>query len=508
MTLQRRTLLASVAALVIIIAMTVLLLVQFSRTVSANAAINDQLSPAADGCAALTLAQANASLALADATLLDSGKSVQEYRTSIGQATTLLDQIDTAIQDDEVSLSELVVTARTAQQAWIDSAGTPIVNALDTGRRTKAMKVVSADGTRAAYVAMTTASRDLSHAINMRRDEAVHSAMGFSATLGVILVLICTLMVAIIAFFVLGVQRWVLVPLGQIRHDLTRATRDPDHRTPIRNVGPPELMAVATDGEQLRRGLVKELDDARAARQALVQDAPLVAAMRDELQAPPVPQLDDLAFAGLSMASEGVVAGDWWEVLERPDRSIALVIADVSGHDPVAGVIALRVRTLMRSALLASEPLDVVMERAAHSMERAGHFVTALLITVSTDRSLLTWCNAGHLPAVVVTFAGARHALEPTGPLISTLGGAWASRSIPFAAGDCLLAYTDGLVEIEDGRGELWDGEALAAYVQQLDPLVRCDPEELIANVVSHVRSRADSWNRDDVTVVASSRLL
>lgn len=508
MTLQRRTLLASVTALLIIIAMTVLLIVQFSRTVSANAAVNDQLSPAADSSAALTLAQANASLALADATLLDSGEAVQQYRTSIGQATTLLDQIDTAIKEDEVSLSELVFTARTTQQEWIDKAGTPVVNALDAGRRTKAMKITASDSTRATYAAMTSASSELSHAINMRRDEAVHSANGFSTILGVILVLICALMTAMIAFFVLGVQRWVLMPLGQIRHDLTRAAKDPDHRTPIRNVGPPELMAVATDGEQLRRGLVKELDEARAARQALVQDAPLVAAMRDELATAPVPTLDDLAIAGASMASEGVIAGDWWEVIERPDGSIAMVIADVSGHDPVAGVIALRVRTIMRSSLLAGEPPAEAVRRSAGSMERAGHFVTALLVLISPDRSRVTWCNAGHLPGVVVAFSGDLMSLAPTGPFISALGGEWTEQSVPLVAGDCLLGFTDGLVEIEDDSEVPWDEEALAAYVQQLDPLVRCDPEELIAHLLSHVRHRALSWHRDDVTIFSASRLI
>ena len=52
------------------------------------------------------------------------------------------------------------------------------------------------------------------------------------------------------------------------------------HDTPIRTVGPPELMAVAADGERLRRGLVHEIDEARAAREGLIQDAPLVAAMQ------------------------------------------------------------------------------------------------------------------------------------------------------------------------------------------------------------------------------------
>lgn len=506
MTLQRRTVLASIAALAVIVLMTIVLLVQFSRTVAANAAINDQLSPAATYSAALTLAQANASLALADATLLGRGEFVQGYRTSIGKATTLLKQIDDAIVDDEATLSDLVVAARTTQTAWIDSVGTPTVDALDAGRRSKAMKLMGAANSEAAYAAMTEASRTLSDAINTRRDESVHSASGFATVLGVVLVLICVIITTMVAFVVFGIQKWVLSPLMQIRHDLMRAVREPDHRTPIRSVGPPELMAVAKDTEQLRRGLVKEIDDSMAARQALMQDAPLAAAMHDELAAPDVPPVEGVAIAGATMASEGVIAGDWWEAVARPSGSVALVIADVSGHDAVAGVTALRVRAIIRSALTAGDPLSTAVEKAAASMSHPGHFVTALLIEVAPHQHTLLWCNAGHLPATIVRADGSLHMCESTGPLISSLGGHWSTRVMPFTAGDVVVGFTDGLVEVRVDADDRWDESALAEFVGDLGPDVRSRPDELIAQLLAHVRHRASAWNRDDVTVIAAAR--
>jgi len=505
-TLQRRTVLTSVVALGVIVLMTIVLLVQFSRTVSANASINDQLSPAADFSAALTLAQANASLALADATLLSRGDSVQDYRTSVGQATTLLKQIDDAIVDDEASLSALVVTARATQTAWVDAVGTPIVTALDAGRRTKAMKLTGSAASEEAYSAMTTASRDLSHAINMRRDESVHSASGFATILGIILVLISAIITAMVAFFVFGMQRWVLTPLMHIRHDLKRAANEPDHRTPVRAAGPPELMAVAKDAEQLRRGLVKEIDEATAARQALMQDAPLAAAMRDELAAPEVPPVEGVAIAGATMASEGVIAGDWWEAVPRPDGSIALVIADVSGHDPVAGVTALRVRGIIRAALLTGESLSTAIDKAAVSMTHPGHFVTAMILEIAPHQHTLSWCNAGHLPAVLVRADGSQHLCESTGPLVSSLGGYWSTRMMPYTDGDVVVGFTDGLVEVEVKPDDHWDESELANFIVGLDPGIRQRPDEVIQLLLAHVRHRATSWNRDDVTVIAASR--
>ena len=75
--------LATAVGVALIAVMAVVLVVAFSRTVSSNAAINDELSPAADSAAELTLAQADASRALSIATLLDRGESVQDHTPEV-----------------------------------------------------------------------------------------------------------------------------------------------------------------------------------------------------------------------------------------------------------------------------------------------------------------------------------------------------------------------------------------------------------------------------------------
>lgn len=506
MTLRRRFTIAAIAGVVIIIAMVLVLVVQFSRTVSANAAVNDQLSPAADNAAELTLAQADAGRALSIATLLDRGESVQEYRTSIGRATTLLKQIDDSITDDERHLSELVLAAGAAQQAWVDASATPVVSALDAGRRSKAMKALGSDRSFAAYQAMTSASMTLDHAINDRRTQAVRSATGFASLLGAILVVIGLVVVAMAALVVIGIQRWVLDPLEQIRDDLTRAAHDAAHTTPIRTVGPPELMAVAQDGERLRRDLVKEIDEAQAAREGLIQDAPLVAAMQAELMPRSLPATPGLLVSGSSMASEGVIAGDWWEVLPASDGSTVLVVADVSGHDPLAGVIAVRVRAILRATLLSGAPLSAACEQAAAAMVDPAHFVTAIIARIDPRAGSLTWCNAGHVPGIVVTHDKQAFTCDPTGPLLSCLGGQWGARTRSFDPGDAFLAFTDGLVEAQDAAGAVLDESTLMVWLRGLDAPVREAPDELVERTLAHVRHRAAQWHRDDVTVVAASR--
>jgi serine phosphatase RsbU (regulator of sigma subunit) len=77
---------------------------------------------------------------------------------------------------------------------------------------------------------------------------------------------------------------------------------------------------------------------------------------------------------------------------------------------------------------------------------------------------------------------------------------------MPFMDGDVVVGFTDGLVEIEVEQGDQWDESVLADFVAGLEPEVRHRPDEVIQQLLAHVRQRATSWNRDDVTVIAASR--
>jgi serine phosphatase RsbU (regulator of sigma subunit)/CHASE3 domain sensor protein len=501
-----RAMLASGVAVVMVVLMGLVLLVQYSATAAVSAALMDTLSPAVDSAAALTLAQADASGALSDYVMLDRAKSLDQYRQSMGQATTLLDEIGAAIPDDETELGDLLATARTTQRTWVKTDADPVITLMEAGKQKRAQKETNTPESWAAYEAMTKASSGLHAALNDRRDEAAAAVTTFTRILGITLLIVGLLVLVGLAAFFGGLQAWVLAPLRHVREDLQRAAREPGHDAPIRPVGPPELKAVAVDGELLRRNLVREIDEARAAREGLVQDAPLVAAMQVELSAPPPPVVAGLAVAGSSQSAEGVVAGDWWDAVERPDGALAIVVADVSGHGPEASVTAVRVRSIMRSALRAGLDPDLAVRMAAESCVDDEHFVTGIVLVLDPAAGTLAWCNAGHHPAIMVTRDKDASLCEPTGPLISALGGEWTVQSRSFALGDVVVAYTDGLVESRNADGDELESSKVSQIIRGMDAPVRENPEELVSRLLSQVRHRAADWRRDDVTLVAAAR--
>ena len=505
MTLRTRTLIASGVAVAILVLMGIVLMGQYAVTAAGNIALQQGLSPAVDRVAALSLEQSDAAGALADYVMTKDDAALDDYRQTVGRATTLIDELNDGLADDDV-LGPLVSDVRAAQRQWVKADAEPTITLMEAGKRARAMRETNSADAWAAYDRMTAATTALHSALNATRDEAAEGVAAFTRILGVSLVVVGLLVALGLGLFLAGLQAWLLSPLTRLREDLQRAAEEAGHLTPIRPVGPPELRAVGKDAEYLRRGLVREIDEARAAKEGLVQDAPLVAAMQAELAGGSREPAAGLTISGSSQSAEGVVAGDWWDQVARPDGSVALVVADVSGHGPEASVTAVRVRAIIRAALRAGLDPGDAMTMAAESCADDRHFVTGIILDLDPAAGTLSWCNAGHHPAIVVTRDKEATLCEPTGPLLSSLGGAWSTQTRPFDLGDVVVAFTDGLVESRNADGDELESSSVAQFIRGLDAPVRENPQELISRLLAQVRHRAADWRRDDVTIVAAAR--
>jgi serine phosphatase RsbU (regulator of sigma subunit)/CHASE3 domain sensor protein len=485
--------------------MGLIVLGQYAATAATSIGIQDTLSPAVDSSAEVGLEQASASGSLADYVMLRRDASLDYYRQALGRATTLLADLRTATTDFP-ELSALVADATAAQRAWVKADAEPVIDLMADGKRVRAMRVTNSDEAWTTYDAMVEASNSLHDSLNATRTEASDVLTGFTRTLGITLLAVGVLVTLGLLLFFFGLQMWILTPLLALRDDITSAVRSPGHTSPIRPSGPPEISAVGKDAETLRRNLVSEIEEAEDARQGLMQDAPVVSAMQSELAMDDAPAIPGFELAGFTHSAEGVVAGDWWDAIVRPDGSLALVVADVSGHGPAAAITALRVRAVMRTALRVGDELDRVMALAAEACADDDHFVTAIILRLDRSLGTITWCNAGHHPAITVTKDKDASLCEPTGPLLSALGGEWEVRTRFFAAGDVVLAFTDGLVESRNAEGEELEAAAVGQFIRAMDGPVRENPGEMITRLLAQVRHRAADWRRDDITVIAAVR--
>jgi sigma-B regulation protein RsbU (phosphoserine phosphatase) len=378
----------------------------------------------------------------------------------------------------------------------------PEIAARRSGDVQRAQELVASGRGKAAFDEVRSRVASLQALIDARAKAAqVRDADDLRLLRNVILVSRGTMVVLLVIAGLL-LRRWILLPILQLRARM-RAVAGGSLEDEVLIDGPPEVAAIGRDAESMRRRIVAELDGARSATEALTQHSPVVSLLRSELTSHPRAEADGLEISGMVLSAEGVLAGDWWEALRRPDGSTALVLADVSGHGAEAGLVAFgfkqRITALLDTALDLATAFEIAARHPEIDNER---FLSCLVVVVDPDGRRLSWINAGHPPALVVDRLHREDVVElgPTGPLISAVTSGWEVETSAFGPEDMLLAYTDGVLEARDLDGREFGVDGLLGVVRGLD---RWSADEAVAECREAVRRFAVDVRRDDVTCVA-----
>ncbi|GGQ35899.1 membrane protein [Streptosporangium pseudovulgare] len=211
----------------------------------------------------------------------------------------------------------------------------------------------------------------------------------------------------------------------------------------------------------------------------------------------------------LAAATQARVGGDFYEALETP-YGVRLIIGDVRGKGlPAVGAASAILGSFREAAY--DEPdlarlarrLDVSMSRyeSLLSGDNVESFATVLLAQFLDDRPVVEIVNCGH-PSPLLLRAGAVREVTPTAPsppinMGALLGQDYQIDLLPFAAGDQLLLYTDGVIETRDHTGAFfpltqhagqWDADSPSRLLEQLH-----------TDLVHYGHGRLD----DDIAVVA-----
>src|SRR5205814_9007005 len=112
-------------------------------------------------------------------------------------------------------------------------------------------------------------------------------------------------------------------------------------------------------------------------------------------------------------------------------------------------------RTLVRQALEAATPADLLTRVASFTNDyiarlhgRTSMFVTVFLAALDPRSGQFDYVNAGLEPALVVAPDGVTRELSPTGPALGLMPDMlFGSEQGSLERGQCLFAFTDGLVE-------------------------------------------------------------
>jgi sigma-B regulation protein RsbU (phosphoserine phosphatase) len=318
------------------------------------------------------------------------------------------------------------------------------------------------------------------------------------------------MLAAIIGTAVLGallagwlIRRWVTRPIDRLA-DGVRRVRAGALDAPIPIEGPPELAALSRDVDAMRGRIRQQLVESERSRLAVEQSAAVVLTLRAELE-PVVRELaEGWSVAGRLRAAEGVVAGDCYDLFTTRDGHVALVVVDIAGHGATEGILALRCKEMLRTALTSGSAPGDALSTTAEVLGDMGDevFLTAFVAVIDTTDGRVRYANAGHPPAYVVRDSEVVP-LEPTGPLVGLLAPGWETASVSLEAGDNLCAYTDGIIETRNIDKEFFGPERLVELLQG----ARCDEAQaVVKRCIDEVELFAPDGLNDDATIVVLCR--
>jgi len=300
------------------------------------------------------------------------------------------------------------------------------------------------------------------------------------------------------------ITRWFTVPLEDLRRSVAQvAGGDLEHE--IERVGPPELEEVALGVEAMRRRILTELGDADRARGALARRGLVVLTLRDELAASKVPLPTGWAVAGRFEPAEGIIAGDWWDVVDLGDGRTAMALVDVAGHGAATGIYALRTKQLVMAALREGLGPAQVWSWVQRAMGDTGEqFLTGALVVLDPSTGRCRWSSAGHPDLLLVSPNRTVTRLEASGPICgSSIPGPWDEDEAVVEPGGFLIAFTDGVIEPRDVAGEEFGLDRLTDVVRDA---AQGSADAVADACIAAARRHAAGGFIDDVTLVVLGR--
>jgi phosphoserine phosphatase RsbU/P len=215
------------------------------------------------------------------------------------------------------------------------------------------------------------------------------------------------------------------------------------------------------------------------------------------------------------------VGGDFYDFLAINEHRLVITIADVIGKGMPAAIMmswfrgavqaytdgfreVLRDAGAMAGDANSGQKTAIRTKNAIENFNKMacieckdGEFVTLFYATIDAAEKTITYCNCGHEPTALVR-DGRTHDLGKGGLVLGVDPHArYEIETVELRDGDCLLFYTDGLVDAMDFNSELWGRERM---LDAAGRFVDCSADHIVRNVLAYRRRFAGLARQVDDT--------
>lgn len=236
--------------------------------------------------------------------------------------------------------------------------------------------------------------------------------------------------------------------------------------------------------------------------------------VQDQLFPAEAPRLTTLELVGRCRAAR-TVSGDYYDYGLIEAGKLVFTIGDISGKGISAALLMATIQSILRSHAYAGRlfgqagQLDAAglvtrVNRQLCATTSPEKYSSLFLAHYDDATRRLTYTNAGHLPPFLLR-NGHSQPLEVGGTVVGLFPEVkYEQATVELQPGDWLVAFTDGLTEVENSYDEEYGSERVAAFLERTaaDGL---SPERLVDRLLDELQEWAPGVElRDDCTILAA----
>jgi serine phosphatase RsbU (regulator of sigma subunit)/predicted ester cyclase len=202
------------------------------------------------------------------------------------------------------------------------------------------------------------------------------------------------------------------------------------------------------------------------------------------------------------------VGGDFYEFYQLGDGRVGFAVGDGTGKGVPAAILMTGTSAYLGGVAAASDSSPgealALANEALYARIPPNMFVTCFYAILDPKSATLTYANAGHdLPYLHRN--GDAEELRARGmPLGMMPGMSYEEREVSLSEGNCVLFYSDGLVEAHNPRGEMFGFPRLRELVAEHAAEERSLGDFLLEELYSFV---GEGWEQeDDITLLTLRR--
>ncbi|MFN7997581.1 MAG: PP2C family protein-serine/threonine phosphatase [Bryobacteraceae bacterium] len=201
------------------------------------------------------------------------------------------------------------------------------------------------------------------------------------------------------------------------------------------------------------------------------------------------------------------LSGDYLDYFEMPGGDLGIAVGDVAGKGLAAALLTSALHSMARALRLAQNcslpQLVASIDEMFYEICPDNSYATLFLARYHPFHRVLHYVNAGHEPPVVLRKGQGGYRpviLESDGPVIGMLRkSVYRENVIALRPGDLIVAFTDGLCDSINARGEEWGFRRLLDTIQASSV---SKAQEIVGRVLETVEDFAKGCPQyDDMTL-------